>query len=48
MYQIMIDGVEGVAVLSLTEYYSGTEIPTLPINMGEYSIYFIPNDTDSK
>ncbi len=41
-YEITIDGNIGYATVSPTEYYDGTEIPTLPINIGEYSIYFIP------
>lgn len=47
-YEITIDGITGYATLSPTEYYSGTEIPTLPIIMGEYSLYFIPNEATSK
>lgn len=41
-YEITIDGKNGYATISPTEYYEGTEVPTLPINLGEYSIYFIP------
>ena len=41
-YEITIDGKSGYATISPTEYYDGTEVPTLPINLGEYSIYFIP------
>ncbi len=43
-YEIEIDGQSGYATVAPTEYYSGEEIPTLPINLGEYSIYFIPNE----
>lgn len=42
-YEITIDGLNGYATVAPTEYYNGTEIPTLPINLGEYSLYFIPN-----
>ena len=42
IYEIVIDGKEGFATVSPTEYYEGTNVPTLPINMGEYSVYFIP------
>lgn len=47
-YEIIIDGITGYAILSTTEHYGGNQIPTLPINMGEYSIYFLPNETDVK
>lgn len=42
-YEIIIDGVTGYAILSPTEYYDGSEIPTLPINIDGYSLYFIPS-----
>ncbi|MBQ8802859.1 MAG: hypothetical protein IJZ53_04400 [Tyzzerella sp.] len=42
-YEITIDGLNGYATVAPTEYYDGTEIPTLPINLGDYSLYFIPN-----
>ena len=42
-YEIIIDGVTGYATVAPTEYYDGTEIPTLPINIDGYSLYFIPN-----
>lgn len=42
IYEIVIDGKEGFATVSSTEHYEGTDVPTLPINMGEYSVYFIP------
>lgn len=42
-YEIIIDGVTGYATLSPTEYYDGSEEPTLPISIGDYSIYFIPS-----
>lgn len=41
-YEIIIDGVNGYATVAPTEYYDGTEIPTLPINIDGYSLYFIP------
>ena len=43
-YEIEIDGRSGYATVAPTKYYNGTEIPTLPINLGEYSMYFIPNE----
>ena len=42
-YEISIDGVTGYATLSPTEYSDGSEIPTLPINIDGYSLYFIPS-----
>lgn len=44
-YEIIIDGVNGYATVAPTEYYDGTEIPTLPINIDGYSLYFIPNES---
>lgn len=44
-YEIIIDGVTGYATVAPTEYYGGTEIPTLPINIDGYSLYFIPNES---
>ena len=41
-YEVTIDGVKGYATVAPTEYYDGSEVPTLPINLGEYSLYFIP------
>ena len=41
-YEVTIDGVKGYATVAPTEYYDGSEVPTLPINMGEYSLYFTP------
>lgn len=41
-YEVMIDGIKGYATVAPTEYYDGSEVPTLPINLGEYSLYFTP------
>lgn len=41
-YEITINGQNGYATVAPTEYYDGSKIPTLPINLGEYSLYFIP------
>lgn len=41
-YEITINGQNGYATVAPTEYYDGSEVPTLPINLGEYSLYFIP------
>lgn len=41
-YEVTIDGVKGYATVAPTEYYDGSEVPTLPINLGKYSLYLIP------
>lgn len=41
-YEIIIDEIKGYATVADTTYYDGSEVPTLPINLGEYSFYFIP------
>ena len=41
-YEVTIDGIKGYATVGPTEYYDGSEVPTLPINLGEYSLYFTP------
>lgn len=43
-YEIIIDGVTGYATVSPTKYYDDSEIPTLPINIDGYSLYFIPKE----
>lgn len=43
-YEIEIDSQSGYATVAPTQYYDGSEIPTLPINLGEYSLYFIPEE----
>ena len=43
-YELVINGQTGYATVAPTKYYSGREVPTLPINMGEYSLYFTPNN----
>ena len=39
-YEVTIDGKSGYATVAMTEYYGGSEEPTLPINLGDYSLYF--------
>lgn len=46
-YEIRIDGVTGYATVAPTESYGGSETPTLPINIGGYSLYFIPKESVS-
>lgn len=41
-YEVTIDGIKGYATVAPTEYYDGSEVPTLPINLGDYGLYFIP------
>ena len=47
-YEIVIDGITGSATLSWGEQYEGDSVPTLPINLGAYSVYFLPHETDTK
>ena len=37
-YEVTIDGIKGYATVAPTEYYDGSEVPTLPINLGEFSL----------
>jgi len=39
-YKVTIDGKEGFATVAMTEYYEGEDEPTLPINLGDYTLYF--------
>lgn len=41
-YEIKINGQDGNATVAPTEYYDGSDVPTLPINLGEYGLYFTP------
>lgn len=41
-YEVIIDGISGFATASETKYYDDSEVPTLPINLGDYCMYFIP------
>jgi hypothetical protein len=43
-YEITLDGISGYATVAPTKYYDGSEVPTLPISIGEYSLYFIPQN----
>lgn len=43
-YEITIDGVIGHATVAPPEYDNNQAIPTLPINIGGYSVYFIPKE----
>ncbi len=39
-YKVTIDGKTGHATVAMTTYADGSEEPTLPINLGYYSLYF--------
>lgn len=39
-YKVTIDGKQGYATVAMTKYDDGSEEPTLPIHLGDYSIYF--------
>ena len=41
IYEIVLDGVTGYATVSATEA-DGAATPTLPVNLGEVSLYFYP------
>ena len=41
-YEIIIDGETANACVAPTKYYDGSEIPTLPISVDGFSLYFIP------
>ncbi len=43
IYKIVLDGKEGYATVSSTIYEDDTSVRTLPINLGNYAIYFYEN-----
>lgn len=43
-YEISIDGVTGLAVVSTNGHFSETVVLTLAINMSDYSVYFLINE----
>lgn len=47
-YEIEIDGIAGDATIAITEHLGNRLTPTLPINLGEYTVYFLPNEADTK
>ena len=44
-YEIEIDGIAGDATIAITEHLGNILTPTLPINLGEYTVYFLPHET---
>ena len=47
-YEIEIDGIAGNATIAITEHLGNMLTPTLPIDLGEYTVYFLPNETETK
>lgn len=47
-YEIEIDGIAGDATIAITEHLGNRLTPTLPINLGEYTVCFLPNEADTK
>ena len=45
-YEIEIDDIEGIATITITEHFGNILTPTLSINLGGYTVYFLPNETD--
>ena len=46
-YKVTIDGKEGYATVAMTTYDNGRKEPTLPINLGDYSIYFYAESSNN-
>ncbi len=44
IYEITIDGTEGVAVVAMTTYQDGSQDPTLIIRLGDYTINFFAEE----
>ena len=40
-YKVPIDGHDGYASAAMTTYADNSQKPTLPVNLGDYSIYFV-------
>ena len=47
-YEIVIDDIAGNATITITERLGNRLTPTLPINFGDYTAYFSPNESDVK
>lgn len=43
IYKVVVNGQEGYATVSTTKS-NGAETPTMPINLGDCSIYFVPEE----
>lgn len=46
-YEITLEGKTGYATASTTKYSDGTQKATLPITLGEYSLYFYANNAQA-
>ncbi len=42
IYDVTVDDSEGMAVVSMTVYHDGSQMPTFIINLGEYTLNFFP------
>ena len=40
VYEVVIDGKEGMAVVAMTTYHDGSQNPTFIISLGDYTINF--------
>lgn len=38
IYEVVVDGEEGMAVVAMTSYHDGSQEPTFIINLGDYTI----------
>lgn len=47
-YEIEIDGIKGNATITITEHLGNRLTPTLPINLSEYTVYFLSNEIEEK
>lgn len=47
-YEVVIDDIAGNATITVTEHLGNRLTPTLPINLGDYTVYFLPNENDIK
>jgi len=46
-YEIFIDNITGNATITITEHLGNRLTPTLPIVLGDYTVYFLSNETDA-
>jgi len=47
-YEIVVDGIAGYAAVSMPEHYDKEKIPTMSMDLGEYSVYFTTNEESMK
>ena len=41
IYEVVVDGKEGMAVVAMTTYHDGSQDPTFIINLGDYTINLV-------